>query len=71
MIFQSKYHAGTTCPELFVNYLVQAAKEKSVFLQSVGIIQIKSKGAKVVAYTCRYSSGTPNSATATVWSIAI
>ena len=32
-------------------------KEKLVILQSTGIIVIKSKETRVVAYTCRYSSG--------------
>ena len=42
-------------------------KENFVILQAIGIILIKSKETKVVAYTCRYSSGPliPNSATAT------
>jgi len=42
-------------------------KEKFVILQAIGNIQIKSKETRVVAYTCRYSSGPlmPNSATAT------
>jgi len=42
-------------------------KEKLIILQSIGIIEIKSKETRVVAYTCRYSSGPLilNSATAT------
>ena len=41
-------------------------KEKFVILQAIGIIELKSKETRVVAYTCRYSSGPliPNSATA-------
>ena len=41
-------------------------KEKFVILQDIGIIKIKSKETRVVAYTCRYSSGPliPNSANA-------
>ena len=31
-------------------------KEKLVILQSIGIIVIKSKEARVIMYTCRYSS---------------
>jgi len=39
-------------------------KEKFVILQAIGIIKIKCKETRVVAYTCRYSSGPliPNSA---------
>ena len=42
-------------------------KEKFVILQAIGIIELKSKETRVVAYTCRYSSGPliPNSATQT------
>jgi len=32
-------------------------KKKLVILQSIGIIVIKSKKTRVVAYTCIYSSG--------------
>ena len=32
-------------------------KEKFIILQSIGIIEIKSKETRVVAYTHRYSSG--------------
>jgi len=32
-------------------------KEKFVILQAIGIIYIKSTETRVVAYTCRYSSG--------------
>ena len=32
-------------------------KEKIVILQSIRIIVIKGKKAKVITYTCRYSSG--------------
>ena len=32
-------------------------KEKLVILQSIGIIVIKSKETRVIAYTCRYSKG--------------
>jgi len=32
-------------------------KEKLVILQAIGIIVMKSKETRVVAYTCRYSSG--------------
>jgi len=32
-------------------------KEKLVILQLIGVIVIKSKETRVIAYTCRYSSG--------------
>ena len=48
-------------------------KENFVILQNIGIIYIQNKATRVVAYTCRYSSGPliPNSATATDWNIGI
>jgi len=37
--------------------LFYKCKEKLVILQSIGIIVIKTKEARVINYTCRYSSG--------------
>ena len=47
--------------------IITQVEEKFGILQSIGIILIKSKETRVVADTCRYSSGhlIPNSATAT------
>jgi len=44
-------------------FIIYKYKEKLVILQSIGIIVIKSKEARMITYTCRYSSGhlIPNS----------
>ena len=38
-------------------FMINKYKEKFVLLQSIGLIIIKNRKTKLVAYTCRYSSG--------------
>ena len=49
---------------IYFTIFTSSYKTKFAILQAIGIIQIKSKETRVVAYTCRYSSGPliPNSA---------
>ena len=42
---------------MFSKKLTNKYKEKFVILQAIWIIKINSKETRVVAYTCRYSSG--------------
>ena len=67
------YCSSGTKPTVLVNFyhnnskvvLCNKFKEKFVILQAIGIILIKSKETRVIAYTHRYFSGPliPNSAT--------
>ena len=52
-----EFRIHLTARTIITRLYVYKYKEKSVILQAIGIIQLKSKETRVVAYTRRYSSG--------------